>query len=416
MNIPTHDVGDHILHQVEVFMQGTEYGDEQMKTMMARELEQRLVKAENENRPLRVYCGFDPRTSDLHLGHTVPMRKLQQFQQFGHQVIFLIGNYTSLIGDPSDQDKLRPQLTFEDVHNNARTYAQQAFKVLDPAKTEIRHNADWLSKITFIELIKLAANFTVQQFLTRENFRTRWDKGDPVFLHETFYSLMQGYDAFMLDADVQVGGTDQLFNILTAARKVMQFYGKDPNIAIILGILPGTDGDIKMSKSLGNHIPLLSPADDMFGKIMSVPDRAMGHFFRLATTWSPEKIKTIEDGMSSGKIHPRDVKMELANDIVSTYHSETDALNARTRFIQVFREKEIPEDIESIQISTDQTILDLMYISKLVHSRAEGRRLVKQNGVRFNGEIVSDALLQIPGDGVLQVGKRRFVKVTLTEN
>lgn len=249
--------------QVEYLMQGTNYGDEQLKQAMANELRQRLIEAEKEGRPLRVYCGFDPRTSDLHLGHTVPMRKLRQFQELGHEVVFLIGNYTSLIGDPSDKDKLRPQLTPEEVEHNARTYAEQAYKILDPEKTLIRYNAEWLSKLTFAELIRLASNFTVQQFLTRENFRKRWEAGDPIYLHETFYAIMQGYDAYALRADVQVGGTDQLFNIVTAARKVMTFLGEKPNIAIILDILPGTDGEVKMSKSLGNHIPLLSTPEEM---------------------------------------------------------------------------------------------------------------------------------------------------------
>src|SRR3990172_9848363 len=271
--------------QVALLMQGTEYGDQQIKTNMANELRQRLIEAVGENRPLRVYCGFDPRTSDLHLGHTVPMRKLRQFQELGHEVTFIVGSYTSLIGDPSDKDKLRPRLTQQEVEYNARTYAEQAYKILDRDKTRIRFNSEWLSELTFGELIELASNFTLQQFITRENFRKRWENGDPIYLHETFYALMQGYDAHELKTDVQVGGTDQLFNIVTAARKVMTSFGDKPNIAIILGILPGTDGEIKMSKSLGNHIPLLSSPEDMYGKIMSVPDKAMGQFFRLVTRW-----------------------------------------------------------------------------------------------------------------------------------
>ena len=196
--------------QVEYLMQGTEYGDEELKKSMTSELRQRLVDAQKENRPLRIYCGFDPRTSDLHLGHTVPMRKLRQFQELGHEVTFLVGNYTSLIGDPSDKDKLRPQLTPEEVQHNGRTYAEQAYKVLDREKTRIRFNAEWLSELSFAELIKLASNFTLQQFISRENFKLRWENGDAIYLHETFYALMQGYDAYTLRADVQVGGTDQL--------------------------------------------------------------------------------------------------------------------------------------------------------------------------------------------------------------
>jgi len=212
-----------IEEQVEYLMQGTEYGDDELRNAMAGELHQRLREAEKEKRPIKVYCGFDPRTSDLHLGHTVPMRKLRQFQELGHEVTFLVGNYTSLIGDPSDKDKLRPQLTTEDVERNARTYAKQAYKVLDPEKTLIRYNAEWLSKLDFGDLIKLASNFTIQQFLTRENFRLRWGNNDAIYLHETFYAIMQGYDAYAMRTDIQVGGTDQLFNILTAARKLMTF-------------------------------------------------------------------------------------------------------------------------------------------------------------------------------------------------
>jgi hypothetical protein len=240
--------------QVTYLMRGTEYGDAALQQAMTEELRQRLIEAQQVGRPLRVYCGFDPRTTDIHLGHTIPMRKLRQFQELGHEVTFLIGTYTSLIGDPSDKDQLRPQLSPEQVERNARTYAQQAFKILDPDKTLIRYNAEWLSKLNFADLIRLASNFTIQQFLTRENFRLRWDAGDAIYLHETFYALMQGYDAYAMRTDVQVGGTDQLFNIVTAARKVMTFLGVKPNISVIMGILPGTDGEVRMSKSLGNHI------------------------------------------------------------------------------------------------------------------------------------------------------------------
>src|SRR4030042_304339 len=241
-----------IEEQGEYLMQGTEYGDEDLKQAMKNELRQRLIEAKQERRPLRIYCGFDPRTSDLHLGHTIPMRKLAQFQELGHEVTFLIGNYTSLIGDPSDKDKLRPIPSPEGVAIKSRTYADQVFHVLDREKTLIRYNAEWLSKLTFEELIRLCSNFTVQQFITRENFKLRWEKNEPIYVHEFFYSIMQGYDAYSMRTDVQVGGTDQLFNIVTAARKIMTFLGEKPNIAVIMGILPGTDGEGRMSKSMGN--------------------------------------------------------------------------------------------------------------------------------------------------------------------
>ncbi len=397
--------------QVAQLMQGTEYGDEALKQAMAEELRQRLIEAQQEGRPLRVYCGYDPRTTDLHLGHTITMRKLRQFQDLGHEVIFLIGTYTSLIGDPSDKDQLRPQLTPEEVERNARTYAEQAYKILDREKTIIRYNAEWLSKLTFADLIHLASNFTLQQFLTRENFKLRWERGDPIYLHETFYALMQGYDAYALRTDVQVGGTDQLFNIVTAARKVMTFLGEKPNIAIIMGILPGTDGIVRMSKSLGNHIPILAEPADMYGKVMSIPDSAMGAYFRLVTRWTPQQIAELEAGMAEGRLHPRDVKMKLAREIVSIFHSEEAALQAEEAFVRVFQQREAPSDMPVYHLVEGQSILDVLEASRLVKSRSEGRRLVLQKGVRLDGEILNDPNQPFPHPGVLQVGKRQFLRV-----
>jgi tyrosyl-tRNA synthetase len=397
--------------QVELLMQGTAYGDEGLQQAMADELRERLIEVEKEGRPLKVYCGFDPRTSDLHLGHTVPMRKLRQFQELGHEVTFVIGNYTSLIGDPSDKDELRPQLTQEEVAENARTYAEQAFKILDRKKTKIVYNANWLSELSFYELIQLASNFTIQQFMTRENFRKRWDAGEPVYLHETFYSIMQGYDAYALGTDVQVGGTDQLFNIVTAARKLMSFKGQKPNIAIIMGILPGTDGEVKMSKSLGNHIALLLEPADMYGKIMSVPDKAMGDFYRFLTRFSPAEIANIEADLASGKLHPRDAKMKLAYEIVSIYHSESDAKDAQAAFIRVFQKGDIPEEMPTFELSAEQTVLDVLAASGLVSSRGEGRRMIKQNAVSLNDQKLTDPFEPFPGPGVLRVGRRKFIQI-----
>lgn len=397
--------------QVAYLMQGTEYGDEELKKAMAGELRQRLLEAQTENRPLKIYCGFDPRTSDLHLGHTVPMRKLRQFQELGHEVTFLVGNYTSLIGDPSDKDKLRPQLTADEVAHNGRTYAEQAYKVLDREKTRIRFNAEWLSELSFADLIKLASNFTLQQFISRENFKVRWENGDAIYLHETFYAIMQGYDAYALRADVQVGGTDQLFNIVTAARKLMNFLGEKPNIGVILDILPGTDGEIKMSKSLGNHIPLLSTPEDMYGKVMSIPDKAMGQFFRLVTRWTPNEIMEIESNIKSGKVHPRDIKMRLAHEIVSIYHSPQEAEQAQDAFVRVFQQGNIPEEMDEYPFNRDQTVIDILLESQLVSSKSEGRRLMAQNGVRLDGETLNDPNQFLPHPGVLQVGKRRFLRI-----
>lgn len=310
-----------INEQVELLMQGTEYGDEGLRKTMESELRQRLIDAEKEGRKLRIYAGYDPRTADLHIGHTVTMRKLRQFQDLGHEVTFLIGTYTSLIGDPSDKDKLRPLLTQEQVMENAQTYAKQAYRVLDPEKTILRYNHEWLSQLNFADLIKLCSNFTIQQFLTREAFRKRWDSEDALYLHEFFYAIMQGYDAYALKADVQVGGTDQLFNIITAGRKIMTALDEKPNIGIIMAILPGTDGIVKMSKSLGNHIPLNSTPEDMYGKVMSIPDAAMGQFARLVTRWAPTDVATFEQGLKSGEMHPRDAKMKLAREVTSVYLS-----------------------------------------------------------------------------------------------
>jgi tyrosyl-tRNA synthetase len=398
--------------QVEYLMQGTEYGDEDLKQAMAVELRQRLDEAQKEKRPLRIYCGFDPTTSDLHLGHTVPMRKLRQFQELGHEVTFLVGNYTTLIGDPSDHDKLRPQRTPEEIQHNATTYAEQAYKVLDREKTLIRYNSEWLSKISFAELIKLASNFTIQQFITRENFKLRWENGDAIYLHETFYALMQGYDAYAMRTDIQVGGTDQLFNIITAARKLMTYMGEKPNIGIILGILPGTDGELKMSKSLGNHIPLLSSPEDMYGKVMSVPDKAMSQYFRLVTRWTPSQINQLERDMAEGRLHPRDVKMRLAREIVSIFQSEEAASLAEEAFVRVFQHGDMPEEMPEYQLKPDQTVLEVMMEGKLVASKNEGRRMIEQKGVRLDGQTLIDSNLTFPHPGVLQVGKRRFLRVT----
>jgi len=397
--------------QVALLMQGTEYGDENLKQAMARELKERLIEVEKEGRPLRVYCGFDPRTSYLHLGHTVPMNKLRQFQELGHEVTFVVGNFTSLIGDPSDKDVLRPQLTAEEVEHNAQTYADQAYRILDKNKTRIRHNAEWLSTLTFKDLIELASNFTIQQFMTRENFKKRWDKGDPIYLHETFYSIMQGYDAYALRTDVQVGGTDQLFNIVTAGRKLMAYLGEKPNIAIILGILPGTDGVVKMSKSLGNHIPISTTAEDMYGKLMSIPDMAMPAYARLTTTWTPPEIEAWEREIRNGKLHPRDAKMKLAFEIVSQFYSLEETEEAQQSFINLFQNKDIPDEMPEYTLRDGQTVLEVLADAGLIESNSQGRRLLKQNGVRLDGETLTDANEVFPHAGVLQVGKRRFIRV-----
>lgn len=402
--------------QLEILMSGAEYGDPQTKEHMRRELRERLIEAEKEGRPLRVYAGFDPRTSDLHLGHTIPMRKLRQFQEFGHDVTFLIGTFTSLIGDPSDKEKVRDQLTREQVEANARTYAEQAFKILDPNLTRVRRNDEWLSTLDFADIIRLASNFTVQQFLVRENFAKRLDEGLPIYLHELFYGLMQGYDAVAQEADVQVGGQDQLFNILVAGRKLQEAMGQNPQVAIIMGeSLPGTDGEIKMSKSLGNHIPLLSEPWDMFGKVMSIPDKAMPIYYKLILGWSPQQLKELEAGLANGTLHPNEVKMRLAREIVSIFHSPEAAQEAQKRWDEVFRGGSgVPEDIPEEPLSAEERVVDILRRLSMVSSGAEAKRLIQQNGIRVNGEIVTDINATIKPDVlpvILQVGKRRFVRL-----
>jgi tyrosyl-tRNA synthetase len=397
--------------QVEILMQGTEYGDESLRKTMEAELRQRLIEAEKEGRKLKIYCGYDPRTADLHIGHTVTMRKLRQFQDLGHEVVFLIGTYTSLIGDPSDKDKLRPLLTQDDVMENARTYAEQAFRVLDRSKTIVRYNHEWLSELSFADLIKLGSNFTIQQFLTREAFRKRWDNEDAIYVHEFFYAIMQGYDAFALKTDVQVGGTDQLFNIITAGRKVMTSLGEKPNIGIIMAILPGTDGVVKMSKSLGNHIPLNSTPEDMYGKVMSVPDAAMGQFARLVTRWLPDEVAAFEAGLKSGNVHPRDAKMRLAHEITATYYSESEAGRAQDAFVRLFQQGQVPDEMPEYSLQPGQTALDVLLAAGLVTSKSEGRRMFEQKGVKLDGEVLEKFDAAFPHPGVLQVGKRRFVRI-----
>jgi len=397
--------------KVKYLMQGTEYGDQHMAHAMAIELKDRLIEAEQSGRPLKIYCGYDPRTTDLHIGHTVTMRKLRQFQELGHEVTFVIGTYTSLIGDPSDKDKLRPQLTPDEVLENARTYAEQAYRVLDREKTIIRYNAKWLSQLSFADLIKLASNFTIQQFLTRENFRIRWDNNEPIHLHELFYSLMQGYDAHVLETDVQVGGTDQLFNIMTASRKIMSYYGQKPNIGIILDILPGTDGEVKMSKSLGNHIPLNTTPEDMFGKVMSIPDKAMPKYAKLATSWQTDTVNEFCEALNKGSIHPRDAKMKLAFEIVSIFYSQKEAEEAKMHFITLFQKGDIPENIPTYELDQPKLLLDILVDVGLIDSKNQGRRLIEQNGIKFNGVIVADFNAEVNAKGLIQVGKRKFIRV-----
>jgi tyrosyl-tRNA synthetase len=400
-----------IEEQVELLMQGTEYGDEELKKAMTGELRQRLSEAQEEGRPLRVYCGYDPTSTDLHLGHTITMRKLRQFQDLGHDVTFLIGSYTALVGDPSDKNKARPILTEEQVAHNAQTYAEQAFRVLDPKKTRVRYNGEWLSELSLVDLIRLGQNFTVQQFLARENFANRLEKGEAIYLHETFYALMQGYDAVAQQTDVQVGGTDQLFNIIVAGRKLQEALGQKPLVGIITGILPGTDGMQRMSKSTGNIVPINTGAEDMYGKLMSIPDAAMATYMRLATRWSPHEIEALEKEIKTGQLHPRDAKMRIALEITSIFYGDDEAQKAQKMFVKMFQHREIPDEMPEYALQTGQTVLDVILATGMAASKSEARRLFDQRGVRLDGETVERGDVAFPHPGVLQVGKRKFLKV-----
>ncbi len=397
--------------QVALLMHGAEFGDDQIKERMAQELRERL----KEGRPLRVYCGYDPTAPDLHLGHTVTMRRLRLFQELGHQAIFVIGDYTALIGDPSGRDRARPRPTREQVQANARTYVQQAFKILDPERTEVRYNGEWLSKLSYEEFIFLAAQVTVQQFLARENFAKRYAEGDAIWLHELLYPLAQGYDAVMLRADVQIGGTDQLFNLLVG-RKIQEAYGLPPQICITFPILVGTDGKIRMSKSMGNYIGVDEPPEVMYGKVMSIPDEAMPNYFDLVTRWSPKEIAQIKAAIADGSLHPMEAKKRLAWEIVDIFHGREAADAAAEHFRRVFQERQLPPDMPIWKLQEPVNIVDLIYAAGMTRSKSDARRLIQQGSVLLDGvKVTSIETVVEPGkETVLRVGNRGFLRLVPT--
>ena len=403
-----HTIGE----QVDVLMRGAEFGDEQIKERMRSELQQRLLEAEEAQRPLRVYCGYDPTAPDIHLGHTVTIRKLRQFQEFGHQAIFLIGTFTGLIGDPSDKDKARPRRTPEQVAENARTYVQQAYKILDPEKTEVRHNGDWLAKLTFEDVIGLSAHFTVQQFLARDNFAQRHKKGDPIWLHELFYALMQGYDAVTLQADVQLGATEQLFNLL-AGRKLQETFGQKPQVCLTVPILVGTDGALRMAKSTGNYVGIDELPEEKYGKTMSIPDSAMRNWFELVTRWHPSQIDELLAEVEGGEVHPMEAKKRLAWEIVSIFDGDEAAVSAASHFELVHQQRRLPEDMRGYPLTGPTNVVDIIHGAGLTRSKSEARRLVKQGAVKLSGVRVDsiETDIEVEGEAVLQVGKRRFLRL-----
>jgi len=392
-------------------MHGSEFGDEQIKEMMTRELRQRLTEAAGEGRPLRVYCGYDVTAPDIHLGHTITMRKLRRFQEFGHDVTFLIGTFTTLIGDPSDRDEERSMPLTELVEQNALTYAEQAFKILDREKTSIRYNNDWLGKLTFADVIRMASHFTVQQFLVRDRLRNRYEKNEPLWLRELLYPLAQGYDAVHLKTDVQIGGTEQLFNLM-AGRKLQEVFGQKPQVCITYPVLVGTDGEMKMSKSLGNYIGVDEAPEDQYGKVMSLPDNVMLQYFSLVTRWLPDQIAAIQADLEQDRIHPMEAKKKLAWEIVDAFNGSQAADAAAAHFERVHQAREFPADMATFSLRQSTNIVDLLVTTGLCQSKSEARRVVKQGGVRLAGEPIDSIDAQIgPGEAVLQRGKRHFIRL-----
>jgi len=396
--------------QVATYMHGSEFGDSQIKEMMTRELRQKLVEAKAEGRPLRIYCGYDVTAPDLHLGHTITMRKLRQFQDFGHDVTFLIGTFTTLIGDPSDRDEARSMALQEQVKKNAQTYAEQAFRILDPKKTKVRYNYEWLSKLTFTDVISMASCFTVQQFLTRDRLRNRYDKNDPIWLRELLYPLAQGYDAVNLHADVQLGATEQLFNLM-AGRRLQEAFGQKPQVCITFPVLVGTDGVNRMSKSRGNYIGIAEPPEDIYGKTMSIPDGLIMQYFELLTDVPDEELAEFKKQLENGA-NPMSLKKRLAREIITQLYSEKEAATAEEHFEKTVQKKEVPEEIEEYKISGAVSLSRLLVDAGLAASRSEAGRLIQQGAVTIDGKKTSDANQTIARGVTIKVGKRRYLKTT----
>lgn len=368
--------------------------------------------AENKfasGKPLRVYLGIDPTGSKLHLGHSVPLRKLKAFQDAGHHVIFLVGDFTAMIGDPTDRDAMREALTREQVEENFQTYKQQASKILDFSRVELRHNYDWLSKLTFEEVTKLAANFTMQQMMQRDMFEKRLKEDKPIHVHEFLYPLMQGYDSVTLDVDVEIGGNDQYFNLL-AGRTLQAAYGKREKFVLTTRLIEGTDGQ-KMSKTYNNCIYLEDEPNEMFGKIMSMKDELITEYLECCTDVSLKEIAEIKKAMAEGA-NPRNFKARLAREIVTLYHDSKAADKAQAEFEAVFKEGGLPENISEITIKKDQLLLDVLYEQKLIASTSEGRRLIKQNGIKIDGRPVTGIEAKVQ-NGIVKVGKRKFLKLSV---
>jgi tyrosyl-tRNA synthetase len=368
-------------------------------------------------RPLRVKFGADPSSPDLHLGHAVVLHKLREFQDLGHKVVFIIGDYTAMVGDPTGKSKTRPVLSVEDIELNAKTYFEQAGKILDldPEKLEIRYNSEWFAKMAFRDVIGLAARFTVARMIERDDFEKRLAAGTDVHLHELLYPMMQAYDSVMVDADIEVGSTDQRFNIL-AGRELQSKMGKDVQDCLFVGpLLVGTDGVKKMSKSLGNYVGLTDSPEEMFGKTMSIPDSALWDWFRLTTGIEEGEIEAMRTACEKGEMNPRDAKMRLAEDVVAEFHSANAARAARESFVAMFQRKEVPDEMPEVAVAEGASLIEALVTAGLVPSKTEARRLIEGGGVKVAGEAVKDVAAAVAfGDGdslILQKGKRHFVRL-----
>lgn len=380
-----------------------------------------MKKKLDRGTPLNIKLGVDPTSPDLHIGHAVPLRKLRQFQDLGHEVTLIIGDGTAMIGDPSGRDTTRPQLSAEQIDANARTYMDQAMKVLDPEKTKVVHNRDWIFDLDLAELLGLLSNFTVARILERDDFSNRYHNRQPIAMHEFIYPIMQAYDSVVIKADVELGGNDQLFNLL-AGRELMEKRGMEPQVCLTLPLLEGLDGVRKMSKSYGNYVGLTDEPADMFGKIMSIPDELMPKYYRLATALPVAEVDEIEAGLAAGELDPNQSKRRLAREIIKIYHDEQAAADAEEQFDRVFKAHGVPEDIEVFDIALEDDpekggvyLPKLLADLKLVASGGEGRRMIDQGGVKVNGEVVAKGAYHMPASeltgATLQVGKRKWARL-----
>lgn len=378
------------------------------------ELAIKLQKSKETNTPLRVKLGMDPTRPDLHLGHSVVMKKLKEFQKLGHQIVLIVGGATAMVGDPSGKSETRPALTLEEVNENAKSYFEQMSKVVDVQNAEVVNNADWLHKMNFVDVLKLSSHITVAQMLTRDDFSKRMEENKPVSVHEFFYPLMQAYDSVEVDSDIELGGTDQRFNVLLG-RDIQAAYGKKHcQMVMLLPLLEGTDGVVKMSKSYPEHcISLNEDPKNMFGKLMSIPDELITRYYTLLTDVSEEEIKEISAQLTAGNVNPRDIKLKLAYKITEEYCGKEGAEFGQSEFINVVSNKGIPEDIQEVTIEADKNILDLLTELKFVASRGEAKRLIQGGGVKIDGEKISDMAYVVCFDesAILQAGKRNFAKL-----